>query len=101
MQYDNASHLHEDTCDDVEADVISTDELELSYNGVIEEGVVYFNLTDKVANETNVVGFSLRYWSSFQSHEIQPSGAYIFRPAEKVYDSKPYSELDVLQTHVC
>jgi lysosomal alpha-mannosidase len=101
IQYDADSHLHQDTCDDVESQVISTDELELSYNGIIDDGVVYFNLTDKVANQTNVVGFSLRWWSSFQSHDIQPSGAYIFRPKENVFDSYLYSNLDELKTHVC
>lgn len=101
LQYDNSSHLHQDTCADVEDNVISSEQLELTYNGVIRDEVVYFNLTDKVANETREVGFSLRWWSSFQSHDIQPSGAYIFRPAKNVYDSVPYSKLNHIETHVC
>lgn len=45
--------------------MIESEELSLQYVGQIDGGII-FDLTDKVTNETNPVGFSLRYWKGYQ-----------------------------------
>jgi hypothetical protein len=86
--------------------VITTDQISLAYNGEYdnETGILYFNMTDLVTGESNRIGFSMRWWSTWQKQTVtddQKSGAYIFRPAHNNYDSQVYSDLFDIQTHVC
>lgn len=84
--------------------MIESSELSLSFDGVVNAGIIYFNLTDKLTGETNPIGFSLRYWQGYQSTkfvENQPSGAYIFRPTQDQHESTLYSEVSDIQVSKC
>jgi hypothetical protein len=61
--------------------MIETDELSLKYLPDFEGEGVYFELTDKLADNFKVIGFDIRYWQSYQSLG-QDSGVYIFRPKD-------------------
>lgn len=49
------------------------------------DDAIYFTLTDKLTGDSNLVGFDLRVYESYQEYARgvwgdQLSGAYIFRP---------------------
>ena len=66
-------------------------QLSLKYLPDFEGEGVYFELTDKLADNFKVIGFDIRYWQSYQSLG-QDSGVYIFRPKDGQYDSFPYGQ---------
>ncbi len=53
-----------------------------------------FNLTKKGYNQTFTFAFDLRWWPAFGSDDFQPSGDYIFRPQDNVYDSLKFTAPD-------
>lgn len=93
--------MTQDTCSDVAQDIISTDAIELAYVETdVDTDIVLFRHTDKVTGESNMIGFSLRYWDSYQGTE-QDSGAYIFRASNGAFDSEIYSRAIGIETKVC
>lgn len=55
-----------------------------------------FIITKKDYPKSFYFTFDLRYWPSYEGND-QPSGDYIFRPQDKVYDSLKYTTLKSIE----
>ena len=56
------------------------------------EANINFNIIDKKFNSTNKFDFGLRYWPSYCNYKHQSSsGAYAFRPIDRLFYSMTYS----------
>jgi hypothetical protein len=94
-----------DSCTVSEDTFIESEELKLTYDTTMTDltGVI-FSIENKLTGEITPLGFSLRYWQSYQGDwagNNQPSGAYIFRPTKDQFESYPYSEVSSIVVNKC
>jgi len=66
VEYDSKTDLSIRVRTDTELK-IENDELSLKYLPDYESEGVYFEMTDKLSDDSKVVGFDIRYWQSYQS----------------------------------
>lgn len=76
--------------------ILSADgSLVVSYSH-FDNGTIYLEVTDKLSNETDLLGFRVQWWQSFIVNNIwkgsQNSGDYIFRPATGQYTPFVYDQ---------
>lgn len=108
LTYNATSHLAVDTCSQTAGSIIESNVLSLKYTGSDSNQVAYFDLTDKTTQETNSIGFSLKYWQEYQRDPLKPitlnhqkDGAYIFRPTYDQFESWTYSQVEIVESKVC